>query len=136
MVDYAKYAERPNKEILMFLKVLPSDVHIYICTGYTDMRKSIDGLADIVDGEFGFNSRAKSLFCFCGRRVNTIKIIFWDGDGYLLSLKKLESGRMRWPRKERQLWRLTHSGLYHLFTSKQFPEDGDVLRTFPSLNSD
>lgn len=41
---------------------------IYIATGYTDMRKSIDGLAAIVQQNFQLNPFQNSLFLFCGHR--------------------------------------------------------------------
>ena len=41
---------------------------IYIVCGHTDMRKSIDGLAAIVQQQFKMNPCTQSLFLFCGRR--------------------------------------------------------------------
>ena len=39
---------------------------IYIVCGYTDMRKSIDGLCAIVQDELHMNPMSRSLFLFCG----------------------------------------------------------------------
>ena len=42
--------------------------HVYIVCGYTDMRRSIDGLAAIIKQNFGCNPYDGSLFLFCGKR--------------------------------------------------------------------
>nr|WP_156951361.1 IS66 family insertion sequence element accessory protein TnpB [Lacrimispora aerotolerans] len=42
--------------------------HIFLACGYTDMRKSIDGLSAIVQQNFRFDSFSNSLFLFCGRK--------------------------------------------------------------------
>ena len=45
---------------------------IYIACGYTDMRKSIDGLAAVVQEEFQLDPFSPSLFLFCGKRRDRI----------------------------------------------------------------
>ena len=74
--------------------------NIYIACGYTDMRKSIDGLAAIVQTQFHLDPFSKSLFLFCGKRRDRIKALLWEGDGFILLYKRLENGSFRWPRKE------------------------------------
>ena len=52
--------------------------HIYICTGYTDLRRGIDGLAAVVNAEFGLDpTEAGSIFLFCGRRSNRMKALLF-----------------------------------------------------------
>ena len=63
---------------------------IYIATGHTDMRKSIDGLCAIVQQNFQMNPFQKSLFLFSGRKHDRLKILYWEGDGFLLLYKRLE----------------------------------------------
>lgn len=48
---------------------------IYIACGYTDMRKSIDGLAAVVQQNFRINPFQKSLFLFCGKRCDRLKAL-------------------------------------------------------------
>ena len=58
----------------------------YIACGYTDLRRGIDGLAGIVQLQYGMDLREDSLFLFCGRRTDRIKALYWSGDGYVLML--------------------------------------------------
>jgi len=70
---------------------------IYIACGYTDMRKSIDGLAAITQQNFNLNPFQNSLFLFCGRKRDRMKALYWEGDGFVLLYKRLENGRFQWP---------------------------------------
>ncbi|MFQ7469658.1 IS66 family insertion sequence element accessory protein TnpB [Amedibacillus dolichus] len=61
--------------------------HIYLATGYTDMRKSIDGLAAIVQQNFHLDPCSNSLFLFCGRSASKIKALYCEGDGFWYYVK-------------------------------------------------
>ena len=80
---------------------------VYIACGYTDLRRGIDGLAGIVQNQFQMNPFQTALFLFCGRRQDRIKALYWEGDGFLLLYKRLESGRFQWPRSESEVKVLT-----------------------------
>lgn len=54
---------------------------IYIITGRTDMRRSIDGLMSIIRDAYEMDPYANALFLFCGRKKNTIKALRFDKDG-------------------------------------------------------
>jgi transposase len=82
-------------------------VHVYICCGYTDMRKSIDGLAAMVQQSLKQNAAGNNLYLFCGRRSDRIKALYYEGDGFILLYKRLESGRFQWPRHEAEARRIT-----------------------------
>lgn len=75
----------------------------YVACGYTDLRRGIDGLASIVNLQYGMELKEDSLFLFCGRRTDRIKALYWSGDGYVLIYKRLSNGRFQWPRSEEQL---------------------------------
>ena len=81
---------------------------IYIACGHTDLRLGIDGLASIVQNQFKLDPFGESLFLFCGRRSDRIKGLMWDGDGFLLVTKRLESGTFKWPRTTEEARELTH----------------------------
>ena len=62
---------------------------IYIICGYTDMRKSIDGLCAIIEDQLKMDSSSSALFLFCGRRRDRIKALFREPDGFVLIYKRL-----------------------------------------------
>ena len=78
----------------------------YVACGYTDLRRGIDGLASIIQLQFGMNLKEDSLFLFCGRRTDRIKALYWSGDGYVLVYKRLSNGRFQWPRRTEELRKL------------------------------
>ena len=80
---------------------------VYVVTGYSDLRKGIDGLAAIVQGVLKQDPFSKSLFLFCGRRRDRIKGLLWEGDSFLLLYKRLDNGAFRWPRNETEARLLT-----------------------------
>lgn len=75
---------------------------IYLATGYTDLRKGIDGLAGMVQEQFQLDAFDDTLFLFCGRRTDRIKGLYWDSNGFLLIYKRLERGNFKWPRTEQE----------------------------------
>ena len=81
--------------------------HIYIVCGYTDMRKSIDGLAAIVQQNFKLDVFSSSLFLFCGKRCDRIKALLWEEDGFVLLYKRLENGKYKWPRDSNEAKQIT-----------------------------
>ena len=81
---------------------------IYIVCGYTDMRRSIDGLCAIVQDRLHMDPRQKALYLFCGKRCDRLKALLWEGDGFLLLYKRMEAqGRFRWPRNSEEVRALT-----------------------------
>jgi len=81
--------------------------NVYIACGYTDMRRSIDGLAAMVKQVFKLDSCSHDLYLFCGRSSDRLKALLWEGDGFLLLYKRLETGRFQWPRKESEARMIT-----------------------------
>lgn len=80
---------------------------IYVACGYTDLRKSIDGLSTLVQQSFQLDPFSNALFLFCGRRCDRLKALYWEGDGFILLYKRLEQGRFQWPRTENEARRIT-----------------------------
>ena len=81
---------------------------VYIVCGYTDMRRSIDGLAAIIQQNFGLEPCSGSLFLFCGKRRDRMKALLWEGDGFQLMYKRLDNGCFQWPRNGSEAKLLTH----------------------------
>ena len=114
------------------LNEIPAD-NVVLLVGYTDMRMSIDGLAAIVKQSFGIDPCARNLYLFCGRRTDRIKALFFEGDGFLLLYKRLESnGRFQWPRKESEARLITPQQLRWLLEGLSI-EQPKALRKVESL---
>jgi transposase len=58
---------------------------IFLCSAPTDMRRSFDSLAMMVEQFMGADPLSGDLFCFRSRGADRIKILAWDGDGYVVS---------------------------------------------------
>ncbi|GGJ67694.1 transposase [Anoxybacillus voinovskiensis] len=71
--------------------------HVYLARGSTDLRKSIDGLAAIVQETFQLDPFSSSLFVFCNRGRDKLKILHWDYNGFWLYYRRLERGTFDWP---------------------------------------
>ena len=56
--------------------------------GYTDLRKGIDSLSNIISQTYGMDPfQPGTLFMVCGRKTDRIKALIWEGDGFLLCYK-------------------------------------------------
>ena len=75
---------------------------VYIVCGYTDLRKGIDSLSNIISQTYGMDM-------FCGRKTDRIKALIWEGDGFLLCYKRLEqkASKFQWPRNQEEVCKLT-----------------------------
>jgi transposase len=73
----------------------PTNVRLYLATQPVDLRRSYDGLSALVDGTFGKRAMSGDLFIFMNRRANQVRILFWERDGYVIMMKRLEQGTFR-----------------------------------------
>jgi transposase len=78
------------------LSLAPS-VRIFLCLSPADMRRSFDGLARMVEAEIGRDPLAGHLYVFRNRRGDRLKILVWQGDGYVIWYKRLEEGTFGFP---------------------------------------
>lgn len=78
--------------------MLPVPERILLAGGATDLRKSIDGLAALVQESFGVSPFSPTLFVFCNRQRDKLKMLYWEHNGFWLVYRRLERGTFRWPR--------------------------------------
>ena len=88
-----------------------SRLRIFIKPGATDMRKQQAGLTAVVQNLMDGNPFDGSLFLFCNRRRNVIKILYWENNGFCLWQKRLEKDTFPWPRTEEQVREITEQHL-------------------------
>ena len=77
--------------------ILSSAIRAYVFTEAVDMRKSIDGLSQLVAAGMGMNPLSGQVFVFIGRRRDRAKLLVWDRHGFWVLYKRLERGRFTDP---------------------------------------
>jgi len=88
-----------------------NDARVFLALGATDMRKSINGLSLLVEEQFEINLFTGNLFAFCNRRQDLVKILYWDGNGFCVWMKRLEEDHFRWPEREKDVLEIHASAL-------------------------
>ena len=113
--------------------------NIYIITGYTDMRKSIDGLCAIVMNQWKEEPMGNSIYLFCGKRCDRIKVLLREPDGYVLLYKRLDviQGRYRWPRNRSEVQAITWQQFDWLMSGLEIeqPNRAVLLQHYDTLKS-
>ncbi|OMF84650.1 hypothetical protein BK147_33080 [Paenibacillus sp. FSL R7-0337] len=71
---------------------------VYLAGGSTDLRKSIDCVAALVQKRFQLDPFAPCLFVFCNRQRDKLKMLYWEHNGFWLLYRRLERGTFQWPR--------------------------------------
>jgi transposase len=74
-----------------------SDIKIYLCTGHTDMRKGVGSLSLLAESVLKGQVCSGAMFVFRGRSCDKVKILWWDGQGFCLFYKCMDSGKFTWP---------------------------------------
>jgi transposase len=70
---------------------------IHLAPGATDMRLGFNGLYAKARCAMEGDPQSGHLFVFANRGRDRIKVLYWDGSGFWVCSKRLESGRFRWP---------------------------------------
>jgi len=113
------------------MKALTDFQGIFIHRDPVDMRKAINGLSEIVATEGMGDLMGPNLFVFCGKRRNTVKILYFDKSGFALWYKRLEHEKFSWPKikaHDQEVIRLTSEQLawlldgYDVWKMKPFSE--------------
>ena len=76
---------------------VPAGVRVWLAVGHTDMRRGMNSLALQVQQALGRDPYAGDLYVFRGRRGDLVKVVWHDGIGMSLYMKRLERGRFIWP---------------------------------------
>lgn len=77
--------------------VFAKDRRVFIKTGFTDMRKQINGLSAIAEVSMVEPPLSGAYFVFCGKTRKIIKVLYWDATGFCLWQKRLEEATFPWP---------------------------------------
>ncbi len=80
--------------------ILGQNLKVFLAPGVTDLRKSINGLSILVDNAMELDLFSGCLFGFCNRSRTTIKLLYWDRNGFCLWMKRLEKEKFIWPQSD------------------------------------
>ena len=75
-----------------------NSLRVYVAVEPCDMRKSYNGLSTVVREQLEGDPLSGAAFLFTNKRRNLIKILYWDGTGYWVVMKRLEKGTFSWPK--------------------------------------
>ncbi len=87
---------------------------VYVHREAVDFRKSINGLAALVEQALRLDPFAAALYVFANQRRNRVKILGWETNGFWLLMKRLETDRFVWPRADETVIELTIEQLHWL----------------------
>lgn len=76
---------------------LPASTRIFVYSGVTDMRRSFDRLAQMVEEHLEQDPESGHLYLFFNRRRDCVKMLLWEGDGFVIWYKRLEAGTFAVP---------------------------------------
>ena len=103
----------------MINDLLQSISKVYIAYGTTDFRKQIDSLCIEVKSKFHLNPYEKAAFIFCNKKRNSIKVLCYDKNGFILAQKKLldtQKMKFQWPRNSSEMKNITREQLSWLLS--------------------
>ena len=75
---------------------LSPQTRIFLAIEPVDFRKGIDGLAAVCRRALGANPLEGAVYVFRNRSGTALKILFYDGQGFWLCMKRLSQGRFHW----------------------------------------
>ena len=73
----------------------PKRAKLYLATEPVDFRWAINGLCHYVASEFELSPGGGDVFIFFNRQRNRLKILYYDGTGFVLCCKRLEQGKFQ-----------------------------------------
>lgn len=71
---------------------------VWVCLEPCDLRKGFEGLTGLVAEKLKQDLRSGALFVFCNKRRTRLKVLYFDGTGLWLMIKRLEEGTFSWPK--------------------------------------
>lgn len=87
----------------------PNTILIY--NGFVDMRRSIDGLTMLVSSFLTTGNFCDTVFVFMNKRLDKIKIVFKEENGFCLLYKRLDKGTFKIKIDERGVFSVTKQEL-------------------------
>lgn len=77
--------------------IIDQGTKVLLSATHTDMRKSINGLTELVLTEFKTSPQSGQIFIFYNRAKSKAKVLFWHYNGFCLLYKRLEKDLFKVP---------------------------------------
>lgn len=110
----------------MINEMLKNIENIYVAYGATDFRKQTCSLSNMVKEKFHLNPYSNSAFIFCNKKRNSIKVLCYDRNGFVLAQKTLldtQKMKFQWPRNKNEINIITKEQLRWLLSGlKIYPD--------------
>jgi transposase len=101
--------------------MIRSGVQVWLATAPVDMRKSFDGLAEVVRAFLGHNPLSGSLFVFGNRTRQRVKILWYADGGLSIYYKRLERGTFQFPASDQKSIAVSSAELVRLLQGLGIP---------------
>lgn len=92
-----------------------------------DMRKSWSGLLGLVENDLEMNAIEGQVFIFFGRNKRLVKILYWDGNGFAIWMKRLEKGIFPFQENSASKISISKSSLFDLLSGVDIRRKHKVL---------
>jgi transposase len=97
-----------------------AELQVLVATKPVDFRKQADTLAAFVQEALGSDPFSGTVYVFRAKRLDRVKLLWWDGTGICLLTKRLEGGAFRWPPIEDGVLRLSPGQLAALLEGTEW----------------
>jgi transposase len=111
-------------------------IRVFAYADITDMRKSYNGLEGLVRNELKHDIMRGDLYLFVNRRRNRAKVLFFDGTGLCIFMKRMEKGKFAalWDGAKEKTLKLTTSELSVFLEGSKVV--GKIPLILPDLGAD
>src|SRR5260364_227397 len=79
---------------------LAVDLPVYLLCEAVDFRTGLNGLVAMAEQSVQRDPFARAVYAFSNRRLDRVKLLLWDRNGFWLLTKRLEADRFMWPRQQ------------------------------------
>lgn len=111
---------------------VPKELPILLAAKPIDMRKSFDGISVYISTFLKRNPLTDGLFIFRNKGGDKVKLMYWQSNGLVIVYKRLEQGRFKWPKADKESITLSRQDLELLLDGV----DLNKLKRLPQLHFD
>ena len=100
--------------------LIPDNIKVHLYCGITDMRKSINTLAIMVQDVLQMEPTSGHLFLFRSRGGDKLKALYYEEHSFTLWYRRLDKGKFIFPRNIQGHIELTNEHFQWLLASNKF----------------